>query len=88
MFRRCPYCRKNDFWRMYSYRWMRILPFMHNRRCNNCGHEVARWFGLFYIRHGTARAIANLFLFLEIALLIVGAVWGIPKLVAWLRYRP
>ena len=71
---------------MYRYHWMRILPFMHNRRCNNCGHEVARWFGFIYMRHSTAHALANLFLFLEIALLLVAAAWGIPKLVDYISY--
>ncbi len=60
---RCPYCKSTEKWRLQPMPWMgRVRPRFKNRRCSNCGHEYAVWFGALAVKHSTGRRIVFLYL--------------------------
>ena len=53
---RCPHCHGTQHWKWNSPSWMFFTPGpMENQRCSECGREYAVWFGVFTLRHVSAR---------------------------------
>lgn len=80
---RCPYCRRDEFWRMASPRWMKRAPGLHNLRCSNCGREFAILFGCIRLRHSRAREITRYWMFFWLALAFVAIGLLIVQLMRW-----
>ncbi len=57
---RCPYCHSSDIWKLQPMPWMgRVRPRFKNRRCSNCGHEFAVWYGV-SMKHAAGKRIVFL----------------------------
>jgi len=68
---RCPRCRSEDNFRLRRKRWMRLIPFTHRYRCDDCTLEYLCSFGVVVYRQNllTVGLIVVLIATAEIALL-------------------